>query len=75
MEHLNELNEISKDLKKSFEKLEQLQRSFLSDLPNEIRDKVQPIQKDIERSLKAFKRGDINKINEIYKRYANSDTK
>lgn len=75
MEHLEQFKEISNTLKQSFEKLEQLQRSFLGDLPNDLSEKVKPIQKDIEKSLKAFKRGDINKINEIYKRYADTNSK
>lgn len=75
MEHLEQFKEISNTLKQSFEKLEQLQRSFLSDLPNDLSENVKPIQKDIEKSLKAFKRGDINKINEIYKRYADTNSK
>jgi archaellum component FlaC len=75
MKHIEQLNEIAKDLKKSFENLEQLQRSFLNDLPEDIKSKVQPIQKDIERTLKAFKRGDIDNINEIKKRYADTNSK
>ena len=75
MKHIEQLTEIGKELKKSFEKLERLQRTFLSDLPEDIQSKVQPIQKDIERTLKAFKRGDIDNINEIQKRYANTDSK
>jgi hypothetical protein len=75
MEHLEQFTEIANNLKQSFEKLEQLQRSFLGDLPNDIKEKVKPIQKDIESSLKAFKRGDINKINKIYQRYADTNTK
>ena len=55
--------------------MEQLQRRFLADLPNDLQEKVQPIQKDIESTLKAMRKGDTNKINELTKRYANSDTK
>jgi hypothetical protein len=75
MKNLEQLNAIGKDLNKSLKQLEQLQRRFLADLPNDLQEKVQPIQKDIESTLKAMRKGDTNKINELTKRYANSDSK
>jgi hypothetical protein len=75
MENFEQLNAIGKELSNSLSKLEQLQRRFLADLPNEIQDSVKPIQKDIESTLKAMRKGDINKINELTKRYANTDSK
>jgi hypothetical protein len=75
MKNLEQLNAIGKDLSKSLKQLEQFQRRFLADLPNDLKEKVQPIQKDIESTLKAMRKGDTNKINELTKRYANSDSK
>jgi len=75
MKNLDQLNAIGKDLSKSLKQLEQLQRRFLADLPNDLQEKLQPIQKDIKSTLKAMRKGDTNKINELTKRYANSDTK
>ena len=69
----NDPIELANEIKKSFEKLIHLHDEMLAKLPEDERKKVEPIQADIHNTLKAVKDGNINKINEISKKYASHD--
>jgi hypothetical protein len=70
MENIKELHE---NLGKSFKQLMDMNNDFLSNLNDEQRKQVLPIQNDINAVLRAVKKGDILAINEIQKKYANTD--
>lgn len=65
--------ELANNVKNSFETLLNLHDANIAKLPDEERKKIQPIQADIYNVLSAVKSGDINKINEISSKYANSN--
>jgi hypothetical protein len=46
---------------------------ILSNLPDEHKAKVLPIQLDIQAVMRAAKSGDMNKITEISKKYADTN--
>jgi hypothetical protein len=70
MEQIKDLND---NLSKSFKQLLDMNKDFLSNLTDEQRKQVLPIQNDINAILRAVKKGDILAINEIQKKYANTD--
>lgn len=70
MEQIKDLNE---NLSKSFKQLMDMNKEFLSNLTDEQRKQVLPIQNDINAILRAVKKGDILAINEIQQKYANTD--
>jgi hypothetical protein len=70
MEHAEN---IAKELGKSFKKVMKLNADLLNQLNDEQRKQVLPMQNDINTILNAVKNGDILAINEIQKKYANSD--
>ena len=70
MEQIKDLND---NLSKSFKLLLDMNKDFLSNLTDEQRKQVLPIQNDINAILRAVKKGDILAINEIQKKYANTD--
>lgn len=70
MENIKELHE---NLGKSFKQLLDMNKELLANINDEQRKQILPMQKDINTLLKAVKNGDILAINEIQKRYANTD--
>lgn len=67
--------ELVDQIKKNMDQLLKANDQFLRDLPEDQRSKVLPIQLDIQNVIRAAKKGDINKINEISKRYADTNSK
>lgn len=65
--------ELANNVKDSMQKLLNLHDSAIAKMPDEERKKIEPIQADIYSVLRAVKDGDINKINEISSKYANSN--
>jgi hypothetical protein len=65
--------EIVKQVKKNLDKLLKQNDQILSNLPDEHKAKVLPIQLDIQAVMRAAKSGDMNKIIEISKRYADTN--
>jgi ElaB/YqjD/DUF883 family membrane-anchored ribosome-binding protein len=71
---MNNVKEHIEQLQKSFQKMLKANEKILKDLPDESRLKVAPIQADINEIMRAVKKGDLNRINEIREKYADSDT-
>jgi len=70
-----EINEITNNLKKAMESVMILQNQLFNDMPDECKDKIIPIQKDIAEAMSYIKSGDLTKINEIQKKYAGYSNK
>jgi len=70
MENIKELQE---NLNKSFKQLVNMNKELLTNLNDEQRKQILPMQKDINTVLKAVKNGDILAINTIQQKYANTD--
>jgi hypothetical protein len=75
MNDLNDLKKLADNLKKSMDKLVKIQTRVFDDLPNDLKQSITPIQKDIKSALKSLKKGDAQKINELQKRYADTNSK
>ena len=75
MKNIQQLHEMISQVKNDMDKLIHVTDSAINSLPEEERKKVSPIQRDIHSVLDALKKGDTSKINEISKKYANSDYK
>lgn len=69
---MNNTKEIVKQVKKNLDKLLKQNDEILSKLPDEHKSKILPIQLDIQAVMRAVKSGDMNKITEISKRYADT---
>lgn len=65
-----EFNDITKNLKKAMESVMILQNQLFNNMPDECKDKIIPIQKDIAEAMGCITSGDLTKINEISKKYA-----
>jgi len=65
--------EIVKQVKKNLDKLLKQNDQILNNLPDEHKAKVLPIQLDIQAVMRAAKSGDMNKITEISKKYADTN--
>lgn len=66
--------ELVDQIKKSLDQLLKHNDEILRNLPDEHKAKVLPIQLDIHEVMRAAKNGDMNKITEISKRYANTSS-
>lgn len=70
---MEDVKKITDDLNKSFKKIMKLNGELLNKLNDEQRKQVMPMQNDINAILNAVKNGDILAINEIQKRYADTN--
>lgn len=70
---MENVKDLAKELGKSFDKVMKLNADLLKSLNEEQLKQVLPMQNDINSILNAVKKGDILAINEIQKRYANTD--
>ena len=70
MEQIQELTDI---LSKTFDKVMKLNADLLKQLTPEQQKQILPMQKDINKILKSVKEGDILAINEIQKKYADTN--
>ena len=71
---MNDPKELAKQVREAMSKLMKANDELIKGLPAEQMQKIAPIQADIHQVLRAVKKGDINKINEIQAKYANTDT-
>jgi len=65
--------DLAKELSNSFDKVMKLNADLLKTLNEDQLKQVLPMQNDINSILNAVKKGDILAINEIQKRYADSN--
>jgi len=70
---MEQIKDLQDNLGKSFKQLLDMNKDFLSNLTDEQRKQVLPIQNDINAVLRAVKKGDILAINEIQQKYANTN--
>jgi len=65
-----QFNTIAENLKQSMDSLMTLQAKMFADMPEECKEKIIPIQADINEAINCIKSGDLLKINEISQKYA-----
>jgi hypothetical protein len=70
---MENVKDLAKELGKSFDKVMKLNADLLKSLNEEQLKQVLPMQNDINSILNAVKKGDILAINEIQKRYADTN--
>ena len=66
--------ELVKQVQKNLNKLLKQNDKILRNLPDEHKAKVLPIQLDIQNVIRAAKNGDMSKITEISKKYADTSS-
>lgn len=66
--------ELVKQVKKNLDKLLKQNDEILINLPDEHKSKILPIQLDIQAVMRAAKNGDMSKITEISKKYADTSS-
>jgi hypothetical protein len=66
--------ELAKQVSESMNKLMKINDQLIKNLPVEQMEKLAPIQADIHQVLRLAKKGDINKINEIKQKYADTNS-
>ena len=67
--------ELVKQVQKNLNKLLKQNDEILINLPDEHKSKILPIQLDIQAVMRAAKNGDMSKITEISKKYADTNNK
>jgi hypothetical protein len=70
---MENVKDLAKELSNSFDKVMKLNADLLKTLNEDQLKQVLPMQNDINSILNAVKKGDILAINEIQKRYADSN--
>ena len=70
---MENVKDLAKELGKSFDKVMKLNADLLKSLNEEQLKQVLPMQNDINSILNAVKKGNILAINEIQKRYADTN--
>jgi hypothetical protein len=73
MDHKNNIKDIEKSLVKDLGRMTKVLDTHLSKLPQEAMDKVAPVRSDMTRILKSIKSGDVDAINQIRDRHANTN--
>lgn len=68
-----QISEIAKQVKKNMDKLIRVTDDIMKSIPEEHRDKITPLQIDIHTALRAAKSGDLEKINELSRKYADTN--
>lgn len=71
---MNDVKKHIEQLQKSFKTMLKANEDILKKLPEEQRLKVAPIQADINEIMRAVKKGDLLRVNEIRGKYADSNT-
>lgn len=74
-EYLNEANDLINNLSGSLERLNSLSKRIFNSLDGDLRQKTNFMSKDIEEIQNAVKNGDMDKLTEINKRYADTNSK
>ncbi len=70
---MENVKDLAKELSNSFDKVMKLNAELLKTLNEDQLKQVLPMQNDINSILNAVKKGDILAINEIQKRYADTN--
>lgn len=70
---MEQIKDLQDNLGKSFKQLLDMNKEFLSNLTDEQRKQVLPMQNDINDILRAVKKGDILAINKIQQKYADTN--
>jgi hypothetical protein len=73
MVKMENVKDLAKELSNSFDKVMKLNAELLKTLNEDQLKQVLPMQNDINSILNAVKKGDILAINEIQKRYADTN--
>jgi len=74
-EYLNEANDLINNLSGSLERLNSLSKRIFNGLDGDLKNKTSFMAKDIADIQNAVKNGDMDKLNEINKRYADINSK
>lgn len=74
-EYLNEANNLINNLSGSLERLNNLSKRIFNGLDGELKTKTKFMAKDIADIQNAVKNGDMDKLTEINKRYADFNSK
>jgi len=74
-EYLNEANDLINNLSGSLERLNSLSKRIFNGLEGDLKTKTSFMAKDIADIQNAVKNGDMDKLNEINKRYADINSK
>lgn len=74
-DYFDEANNLINDLSGSLEKLNSLSKRVFNSLDGDLRTQTKFMSKDIEEIQNAVKNGDIDKLTEINKRYADFNSK
>jgi len=72
---INEINEITGRLNKDVNRLMKLQNEALSKLPPDQYKHVQEAHKDSNTILRSMRNGDLNTLQEMIKKYADTNNK
>ena len=72
-QNTKETLQIIAGLKGNFDKLLKVQQKLINDLPTEYREKVNFVNKDISIIKKAVANGNLDQLNELTKRYADTN--
>jgi hypothetical protein len=73
MDTKKNIKDIEKSLLKDLGRMTKVLDAHLAQLPAEAMQKVAPVRSDMTRILKNIKDGDVDSINEIRDRYANTN--
>jgi hypothetical protein len=74
-EYLNEANDLINNLSGSLERLNSLSKRVFNGLDGDLKKKTSFMAKDIAEIQNAVKNGDMDKLTEINKRYADINSK
>ena len=69
-----QIENIAKQVKKNMDKLIRVTDDIMKQVPKEHQDKITPLQMDIHSALRAAKSGDMEKINELSRKYADTNS-
>lgn len=69
-----QIENIAKQVKKNMDKLIRVTDDIMKQVPKEHQDKIMPLQIDIHSALRAAKSGDMEKINELSRKYADTNS-
>lgn len=70
-----QIEKMVSQVKKNMDKLIRVTDNLMKQVPKEHQDKITPLQMDIHSALRAAKSGDMEKINELSRKYADTNSK
>lgn len=72
---INEINKLADNFKKDFDKLLNFQNQLVSQIPDQYAKERAEIQNDVESVIHAVKNNDLSKLNNLVKKYGNSNNR